>query len=495
METLVGPAWSALGLTYAAPRYPLRVETHILRLVNRLSPGVITTTTQARMYALHALAWTEAYERGYELPAALDLLRRCEVVVAGASVCHDGEHLSRLPQPHGYDAIAPHVEQGVLPVAVVSEPGTGSDHYAQYEWGFASTYLGSEVQLGLLRQGRPPTPGARLNEAALREGLSGVLELAAKDEIAVDDLRAAPHLCVCAGPQTADGHWLRGVLFERAPKDWTDIDDSRRATARLLLRVVAAEGKTANVPAAFRHAIASGGPPSEGLEGLEATVAEGWRGAILRNYSVGAWRRLWSWLVEQLSEPLSVDQLADRFVAALPDGVTITEMLEGLPDSEKGGELLPAEENLRAQSWRDPWIELRLLALGAQRLVHLDGVAHTAFAGSRRDDDLGPRWVARRLAEYPEDAVAHLARELTELMVRRAHRVALSKMELRGDEFWLPSRVREREGMLFRSGEEGAADVALRTDTLRDVLCGVGALHRETGGACTITEYGAQLLA
>src|SRR3954467_3427141 len=96
MATLVGPAWSTLGLTYAAPRYPLRVEAHMLRLVNRLSPGVITTTTQARMYALHTLAWTAAAARGYELPQALDLVRRCEVVVTGASLCHDGNHRTRL---------------------------------------------------------------------------------------------------------------------------------------------------------------------------------------------------------------------------------------------------------------------------------------------------------------------------------------------------------------------------------------------------------------
>jgi hypothetical protein len=199
--------------------------------------------------------------------------------------------------------------------------------------------------------------------------------------------------------------------------------------------------------------------------------------------------------VEQLSEPLSIDDLADRFAGALPQGIAIAEMLDGLPPSEQAGELLPAEEDLRGKAWRDPWIELQLLVLGARRLAQLDGPAHAAFAGSARQDDLGPRWVARRVNEHPKDSLDHLARELTELMVRRARRVALSKMQLRSDGFWLPSRVREREGMLFRSSEEGAADVALRTDTLRDMLCGVGALHREAGGACTVTDYGERLLA
>lgn len=491
METLVGPVWSTLGLTYAAGRYPLRVEAHVLRLVNRLIPGVITTTTQARMFALHALAWSEAKHRGLDLAAALDFLRRCEVVAAAATLCHE-EHLSRLPNPHGHDAIGPHVQQGTVPVAALSEPG----QYAKYRWGFASTYLGSEIQLGILRQGRPPTAGVRFDEAALREGLDGLFELADQETIAVSDLKAAPHLCICAGPTTADGLWLRGLMFDGAREDWTDIDESRRATARLLLQVIDGVGETRDVPGAFRHAIGFGAAPCGGGAGVDALVAESWRGAILRNYSVGAWRRLWSWLVAQLSEPLSVVELGEIFAQALPPGMSIADMRDSLPDSEANGELLPAEEQLRAQSSRDPKIELQLLALGARRLQQLAGRALTAFAGSTTDDDLGPRWMARHLSEHPRDLLADFARELTELLVRRARRVALSKMELRENGFWLPSRLREREGVLFRSGDEGAADVALRTDTLRDVLCGVGALRREPDGACRVTDdYGKQLIA
>ena len=491
MDTLVGPAWSTKGLEYAAGRYPLRVETHVLRLVNRLVPGVITTTTQARMYALHGLAWSEAHRREYEIAQALDLVRRCEVVVAGATLSHE-QHLSRMPSPHGYEAVGPYVQQGTtLPVAELSQPGV----YAQYEWGFAGTYLGSELLLGILSQGRPPTAGDRLDETALRAGFEGLFELADQDEVAVSDLKGAGHLCVCAGPERADGAWLRQLLFAGGREDWTEIDESRRATARLLLRVVQAEEGTNDVPGAFRHAIGFGASPAGTLDGLEAVVAEGWRGAIMRNYSVGAWRRLWSWLVEQLSEPLTVAELADRFAEALPGELSIAEMIDALPPSKQNGMLLAAEEKLRAQASRNPWIELQLLALGAQRLEHLDGRALAAFAGSAALDDLGPRWVARRLGEHPEDPVRGLARELTELLVRRAHRVALSKMELRKEGyFWLPSRLRERQGVLFRSGEEGAADVALRTDTLRDVLCGVGALRRQPNGLCEITEYGEQLL-
>ena len=83
-----GPAWSRPGLDVVSARYPLRVETHVLRLVARLLPGVITTTPHARVYALHGLVWSEAARRGLDFDAACDLLRRCEVVVAGVSLQH-----------------------------------------------------------------------------------------------------------------------------------------------------------------------------------------------------------------------------------------------------------------------------------------------------------------------------------------------------------------------------------------------------------------------
>jgi hypothetical protein len=52
-----------------------------------------------------------------------------------------------------------------------------------------------------------------------------------------------------------------------------------------------------------------------------------------------------------------------------------------------------------------PYRDLQLLALGGQRLDQLEDRAQTAFAGSTAEADLGPRWVARRLAEHPADPV------------------------------------------------------------------------------------------
>ena len=67
----------------------MRVEPHVGRLVQRLLPGVITTTYQARTFALHGLVWAEASQRDLDLESAQELLRRCEVVLAGISLQHD----------------------------------------------------------------------------------------------------------------------------------------------------------------------------------------------------------------------------------------------------------------------------------------------------------------------------------------------------------------------------------------------------------------------
>lgn len=40
---------------------------------------------------------------------------------------------------------------------------------------------------------------------------------------------------------------------------------------------------------------------------------------ILRSYSVGAWRRLWAWLVDQVVETVPVPELADAFASELQD--------------------------------------------------------------------------------------------------------------------------------------------------------------------------------
>lgn len=60
---------------------------------------------------------------------------------------------------------------------------------------------------------------------------------------------------------------------------------------------------------------------------------------------------------------------------------------------------------------------------------------------------------------------------------------------------FVPTRLRDRDGVLSVRGEEGAGDVALRTDTLADVLAGLGILTKDAPGVYRVTEYGEELRA
>src|SRR5436190_2629321 len=102
-ELIEGPAWTGFGITESAGRYPLRVESAVSNVVGRLLPGVITTTRHARMYSLHTLAWSAAHEQGLDKTEAEDLVRRCEVVIAGIHHFHPAHRVS-LSTAHGEGA-------------------------------------------------------------------------------------------------------------------------------------------------------------------------------------------------------------------------------------------------------------------------------------------------------------------------------------------------------------------------------------------------------
>lgn len=61
-----GPGWSAPGVTDRTSRYPLAVETPVLRMVNVLVPGISTLSSSTRHFALYwalaALCGQEGYE-------------------------------------------------------------------------------------------------------------------------------------------------------------------------------------------------------------------------------------------------------------------------------------------------------------------------------------------------------------------------------------------------------------------------------------------------
>jgi hypothetical protein len=323
VDQVVGPAWTGLGLEESAGRYPLRVETAVSRLVDRLLPGVITTTRHARMYCVHALVWAEADERSLDEAAATDLLRRCEVVITAIYHLHD-PHRITLSSAHGEDRVHLFLTGDELDLAAAATPGTGVS-----QEGFSGVYQGPCVRIGALSADTPPRRGPRADIGALRDGLGDLLELARQDTISVDELRAASHLCLCEAANAADGRWLRRILVEDAERGRAD-DRERQLTCLLLLDTLH-EHPTTDPARAFRERWAFGDPLGDPLGDEQAMVASLWRAAALRNYSVGAWRALWRWLAAELNaEPMTAEALGGRLGDALGD-TTVAELIEGLP--------------------------------------------------------------------------------------------------------------------------------------------------------------------
>ncbi|MEV7008897.1 hypothetical protein [Streptosporangium sp. NPDC051022] len=230
-----GPAWSTSGLDVAAGRYPLSVERHIMRMAGLLVPGVTTVTPHARYYSLHALVAIEAERRGLSLQQAQDLLRRCEVAMAAVSYAHDHAEIG-LPRAHGLDALAARLQSGEVVMAEAAQPVKGG--YVRNVWGFWNPYAASEISLGILTSAIMPTPGPACAADQVIAGLDGILELAVRPRLTVDELRGHSHLCVCAGGGAADGTWLASLLCLPGEQPAEAAGFVRRDTIRLLARVM-----------------------------------------------------------------------------------------------------------------------------------------------------------------------------------------------------------------------------------------------------------------
>lgn len=479
VEPLIeGPAWTGLGIQESAGRYPLRVETAVGNIVGRLCPGVITTTRHARMYSLHTLGWAEARERGLDRQDGLALIRRLEVVTAGLHHLH-GPHLVSLSTAHGEGSLYRFLDDAALDVDAAAQRNGLSRN------GFAGVYTGPCIRIGAITDEPTPRPGPRADVPALREALGGVIDLADQSSVPVGDLRAAGQLCLCQARNSADGRWLRRLLAEEPERQ---SDRHRQLTSGLLLDALADRpGRWATD--VFRDRWAFGAPEGDPDASERALVAALWRAAALRNFSVGAWRALWRWLGEQLNrEPMTVQDLGDRLADAL-EPMSVRAMIDALPDRMDGDRVLPAELELEAEDW-SPMRAVRELALGAQRLQDVDGPTLKGFVGTD-PKDLGPRWVDGLLGENAQRSVRDIGRDLAEILVRRAQRVALSKMYLARDgRPFVPTRLRDRDGILSLYGREGDGDVALRIDSLADVLAGAGYINVDNEGRYVPSELG-----
>lgn len=457
-------------------------------MVDRLLPGVTTVTDHATYFILHPLVWAEAKKRGLDLAAARELIRRCEVVVAGVSALHGPHH---LPVAHGEDRIRPDlIESGVLRVSEVQQPGS----YAAPEAGFFGAYRGSEERLGLLSPGSGgfDSPGGRFNEQIARRGMEGIFELAAQDEVRREVLESASNLCVCQAFQGSVGQALRTLLCAPDPSpDYRKLDSARQATARLIGRMLR-RGPLSEMEGGFSKVIRSGSFIVQDPVASDILESRVWRGVALRNFTVGAWRRIWSLAVEQLDEPRSRYEIAERLASEVGEG-EVGDLLASLPESMDGDIVLDAEGELRSQAPRRVDVEIALLALSARRVDELDDETARAYS-PRPQEVLSPHWLKAYLTSRISDPMRTVVSDLVERLVDRAMRVALSKMETRPDGVvWLPTRVKERDGTLYRISTEGWGDVGLRIASFSNVLASAGVLDWSQDG-WTLSPKGESLI-
>lgn len=486
-QVIEGPDWVPHDLLdVRGGLFPLSVETHFIATIAKLLPGTTTVTTLARYYSLHAFVATVVEDRELASPEALDLLRRCEIVVAGATIVAlqaDDE------RPHGYDAIRPRMDaDGFLDVkALAARPGGYSDQRS----GFLPAYIGSENDTGLL-VGNTPIPGPRVDRTVLARAFNGLTDLAAKDRVELNELIDAAHLSINAAASAPDGPWLARILCGVGVPHPNANDQVRNDTARLLGRALLVN--TSGSPLErFRQLVMYG--PMLDRDPVASTIAAAtaWRGCMFRHQSIGAWRVLWHWTVEQIVGETEPRELAERMATALPDG-TLRSFLQQLPQtSDANGYPLPAEATLRSQDLNVPTLAFGTLALGAQRFDELTGRARNAFADGR-PTVLSPVWLTSWLADRDGRSMNDVAADLVDALLDRAKRVAYRKMRIRADgTIWLPTRVHERNGLLYAVGRESPRNVGVRLEQYARLLTSLGVLDRNDGQV-QLSDAGTELL-
>ncbi len=476
-----GPAWAVEGLGVRAGKYPLAVEGPVMRAVDRLVPGVSTVTRYIRYHSLYAAIAAHAERKALDLVACRRLVRRCEVLMAALQ--RDAETAEDTWFPHGVDRVRRFRAQE-LDLARAADEEDLNQSYSPRRWGFWDQYGGSatvlrtvEVRDGALRPGRHPCP------AALRELFAPLLSLAERDVVPLEELDRAGQAALGV-PSPAEQDWLTRVLTatdsggRHTPQDWEASDRTRRAAFRLLARAIVLHGRDGqDHQETLRSAVAFGQDVT--TDPVLAAIPEtaGWRGLLLRHYSVGAWRRLWAALVSSIG---SKEGEADRTAQELRDWLAeqapagdVRGVLRDLPPLQgPGGVLLPAEQRLLETGDGGPMTDVRLLLVGAlrSREGHLPDDVRAVFLGRQRRsaEFLDPTWVDGLIHDYGDRPVRDLAARLVDDMLAQSRRVALAKLRTDPATGGLKifSRLHVRNERYFKTGDEGDADIGTRIPQL-----------------------------
>ncbi len=477
-----------------AGRFPLGVETATLGNAARLVPLVNSGTAHARYYLLHA-AVAAASPAPAGAAAALDQarwrVRRAEVVLAAASLRHAQDAGHRIGayagEPHGYLRIGPELKSGSINVPALAQS------YSKQTGGFLAVYRGAEIEAGLLaRASGTLLPGAI---AAKGPGMAAVLKLvdaSTQDELSSRDLDSLlPDGCLCRVHEGAERQLLARLLFgspvggdNHAPAPAAVVRARRRtaATARLLLTAIDGKAAAESPDRAMAQLC------YDDLAAVPKDLQEWalyWRGALLRNASVTAWRWLWWWLTSWLEEqPHTREQLADLLADALrrgagSDGNVVQLLQASQPPTTAADLIVDVEDQLlypNGEESEEPWNYLQVLAIGARRADELTGRARESFLEL---GELGPRWVRDWLAVSSHLTVTDFGRDLAGRLLRHAQEVSRRRIRWEAGRLRIPTRLRETGDLLDLAGSEGSQAPGLRLSRLRQILEELGYLAVE----------------
>jgi hypothetical protein len=291
--------------------------------------------------------------------------------------------------------------------------------------------------------------------------------------------------CAYAGPSAADGAWLANLLA--AP--YADRPTTRAGIRRQTLRMIARSIQLTNVQFVTREMAPFLAYRDEAMEDdvlASMDITAEWRGLVLRNMSVAAWRDLWAWIVGGIDGLTTRASLADRFADALPQGTVGAFRAKLPPTLTTAGRPAPAEIDADLEATSDPHYDLSLLMLGAQRTRELLGHELHGFQGHDPEDifeELAPAWMASQLDAWNDRSVRDFASWLTDIMLNRSQRLALRKArpDVKKGILKIPTRVYLRDGFVFCDSAETGGPAALRLDQLAGILAGMGLLTREAG--------------
>jgi hypothetical protein len=396
-----------------------------------------------------------------------------------------------LRDPHGARVIKRAMEQATLDLGELAET------YGQRRGGFLDVYRGAEVTLGLLDA---PTgtlaPGPVMLPQTAARSLEAVVAMAACDQVSTTELdQLLPGGCICSVRTGADGAALRRLLFggpgaPSAPEPVRRARARNARSARLLSAAMEGRPVSASPDDAMAALCCFSDLQSAITEEDQQSWALYWRGALLRNASVTAWRWLWWWLTEQLrARPQSATDLGDALGSALvaaagSDAPARHILIESLPLRIADGRLLDAESAILypdGYESNEPLDYLRCLALGALRLDDLDGPAKQAFC---EHGDLGPTWVRRWLGGLGNNSLSAIGRTLTGLLLRQADEVSRRRAQWDQGRLRLPTRLRQLGDVLDLAGEEGSTAPGLRLSRLTQILGELNVLDASASVFC-----------